>query len=557
MLQKEYDSLELARTDIVIYTANHQEGVTFRKVKDKYLYAYCQFSDYLEKKRKVNQDIKKQRLDCDEVVETRKINHNIHFRCDWKFHEDDNGDDVDKILLIFINKVYDDFDNLISKGGVNVAEYHIKKEDFRSNFQRLDGHYFENEKKLSASQKRKFASYTHGHEEELFRDFSSFGKDFIRYLDKEWFAYDHCFAMAYKGQHMTYLLKGTKGTNNACEGMIGDMKKYLDSKRIDLRALVEALMKYSRCKYDQFEGLQSDAMIKKPSDMELTLAQGLFDNITRNVSLFGIEHMFKKLERGVGHYVKNEIDMYKNTCTILKCLITRYENKQEKCTLSEEKFAGVKSSDGEFFCSCITQGLYCVEYLMNCCNGGVDGNNLPYFIQQWEQKEQDAVVMRGIKKVEAKDISSQWKVVSPKGPVQINNKSNHQSVEQKTGKRKFENQSRTYKKNELVENRRKYGIFERFLINLRKKYADLKYKIGLTKQSAETSSQQSTQHSTQGSTQESTQQSTERSTQKSTQELTQQESSRENVVVDYDVDSSAPSSPIRKGTRVRVKKVIV
>ena len=43
-----------------------------------------------------------------------------------------------------------------------------------------------------------------------------------------------------------------------------------------------------------------DAMIKKPSDMELTLAQGLFDNITRNVSLVAIEHMFKKLERGVG-----------------------------------------------------------------------------------------------------------------------------------------------------------------------------------------------------------------------------------------------------------------
>ena len=41
-------------------------------------------------------------------------------------------------------------------------------------------------------------------------------------------------------------------------------------------------------------------MIKKPSDMELTLAQGLFDNITRNVSLVAIEHMFKKLERGVG-----------------------------------------------------------------------------------------------------------------------------------------------------------------------------------------------------------------------------------------------------------------
>ena len=41
-------------------------------------------------------------------------------------------------------------------------------------------------------------------------------------------------------------------------------------------------------------------MIKKPSDMELTLAQGVFDNITRNVSLVAIEHMFKKLERGVG-----------------------------------------------------------------------------------------------------------------------------------------------------------------------------------------------------------------------------------------------------------------
>ena len=47
---------------------------------------------------------------------------------------------------------------------------------------------------------------------------------------------------------MTYLLKGTKGTNNACEGMIGDMKKYIDNKRIDLRALVEQLMKYSRIK---------------------------------------------------------------------------------------------------------------------------------------------------------------------------------------------------------------------------------------------------------------------------------------------------------------------
>jgi hypothetical protein len=47
------------------------------------------------------------------------------------------------------------------------------------------------------------------------------------------------------------------------------MKKYIDNKRIDLRALVEQLMKYSCIKYDQFEGLQSDAMIKKPSDMEL------------------------------------------------------------------------------------------------------------------------------------------------------------------------------------------------------------------------------------------------------------------------------------------------
>ena len=59
-------------------------------------------------------------------------------------------------------------------------------------------------------------------------------------MDKEWFRYDRCVSMAYKGQHMTYLLEGAEGAHNAREGTIGDMKRLIDSDyngKLELRAL--------------------------------------------------------------------------------------------------------------------------------------------------------------------------------------------------------------------------------------------------------------------------------------------------------------------------------
>ena len=184
--------------------------------------------------------------------------------------------------------------------------------------------------------------------------------------------------------------------------------------------------------------------------------------------------MYKKLNRVVDKYNNNDFS-YKGTCSILRMIRNGTCTEEDAASFNFDVHCwnDVKESSRNI-CSCITQGLYCGEYQLNCIEGEVrDCSNFALFAENWKNGVEDANVKIRVIKLEPEDISSKWKVVNPIAPPQEMNDAINQSEAQQLLIK--------YRRKgiKLFQNRRLKGIWERFIQGLYDGDETYKYNSGI------------------------------------------------------------------------------
>jgi len=310
--------------------------------------------------------------------------------------------------------------------------------------------------------------------------FTDFGNKYIKYLQKEWLPYDHMIAMCYKRLHRCFLLRGTLGTNNPAESMFSHLKFNQEYRKKNILQFITECIKISANEYKRFVTAQDTAKILELGPMQTKITHGLYSELVGNVSRFAIERLYYKLKRVVELYNDKDFS-YKGTCTILRA--GKVKVADGTVNIDENGWNEILKSDKNL-CSCISQGLYCGEYQITMINGvgeneDINTNNFAQFASNWKQNIEDQKVKDKLKKLDPKDISNMWKVLIPILPPQVLNNAANQSSEGPNHESLQECIQMQRKLRKLIMERRKRGIFEKFLLGQYVSNPVYKYESGI------------------------------------------------------------------------------
>ena len=353
----------------------------------------------------------------------------------------------DPLTEALVRYIYARFQKLMYDKENNIQTYQSKKVAFTHTFCNLSSEYFTDFKDTDNNNLPESFLTLDGDR------FKTFGKEFIKYLHKEWFMYEHMICNAWKRLHMCFLLRGTLGTNNPSESMMGHTKLNHEYRKKNVLHFITDSQDIFKKEYSRFENAQNEAKIMFFGRETKARTHGLYSNLVGTISYFAIEHMYNKLNRVVDKFNSNDFS-YVGTCSILRMI------KDGNLDLTMGTWKEVQNS-AKSICSCITQGLYCGEYQVNSIEGEFRQNskgevirNFPQFAENWKNNVEDMNVRAHLIPLQPDDISIQFKVVNPIAPPPDYNEAENQSDAQL---------AEAYKGLKVIMRRRLKGIWERFI----------------------------------------------------------------------------------------------
>lgn len=370
---------------------------------------------------------------------TESFPHSFHMICNVHLRRDVNGwltrhlkpkiftDESISILGNDDNKWKEFRDTNLNFFGTKFFQLMVYDSNYGSN----ESEYIRRKKNFVKSLKLKSRdmlhdTFFHGLDCTVFVDISEFCMSYLRYLSKEWFPYEKKIAYVYRHKNIVYEnisrdlgVKHPVANSNAVESKINSVKYHQVYTSKSLCTWVQTQSSYLKKQFDAFKlrnkWLNPSRLVT--NDIGSMLFKDLYHKISNHSFLF----MVRNVARAVKEYNENNTaPKYKGTCTLRKLEKTRQSDEGIVSEIEEHEYLEyVESASNEILCTCLTDGLYCQEYLVERY-----GHDFKSIAKDWGNRKIMGRDTKYTKPLKLKNISGLWHLMKPKHVLTINNDPN-------------------------------------------------------------------------------------------------------------------------------------